>query len=371
LDGHGPASRRHLMIACAPWSFVHGAALRIGWKDARVSLPELIFQVVSAALGDSRRSIQEMDSVVLAAHDVVDGRSLSSMVTAPAAGAYLKEEIRLAEDGLAAVSLASAQIEAGEAEFSIVAAWGRASEGDYIHTSRSTLDPFMLQPFALDELSLSALRLSEWIGRHGERRDSRQRAAAARATRAQRNSRSIQAKVRPRVQFPLHASEAPLFADVAVAVILGRQESRVRIAGVGHSAESGALGSRKLSGMLALREAASRGLAASRTTIAQMHVLQLPGPTVPDEALALEALGLAAPGEAFEAYASLAYVNPSGGGESGWCFPTAGLVNFIECYLQLTGQAGDVQLGDRQRALAVGVSPAGAQVAHAVVLEAA
>lgn len=354
-----------------PRCFVHGAGLRMGWADMQFSLPELIYQAVSAALEDSRRHIGEIDSVVLSAHDLVDGRSLSSMVTAPAAGAYLKEEIRLAEDGLAAVSLGSAQIEAGEAELSIVAAWGRASEGDHEHTSRAMLDPFMLQPFALDELSISSLRLSEWIARHGECRESRQRAVAARAGRAGRNSRSVQANVRPRVEFPLHASEAPRFADVAAAVILGRQESPVCITGVGHSAESGELGSRKLGAMRALREAVSRGLAASRTTIEQMHLLQLPGPTVPDEALALEVLDLAAPGEAFEMYASLAHINPSGGGESGWCFPTVGLLNFIECYLQLTGQAGDVQLADRQRAMALGVSPAGAQIAHAVVLEAA
>jgi acetyl-CoA C-acetyltransferase len=294
------------------------------------------------------------------------------MVTAPAAGAYLKDEIRLAEDGLAAVSLASAQIEAGEARYSIVAAWGRASEGDYARTSRTALDPFLLQPFGLDEFSLSALRLSEWISRHGESADARRRAAAARVERAQRNSRSVRESMRPRVPFPLFAHEAPQFADIAVAVILGSGRSRARIAGVGHSAECGALGSRKLSGMLALREASSRALAAGEATIAGMSVLQLPGPSLSDEALALEALGLAAPGEAFNAYARLAGVNPSGGSESGWCFPTAGLVNFVESYLQLIGHAGGAQLADEpRRALAVGVSPAGAQVAHAVVLEAA
>lgn len=360
------------MAARANQCFVHGTALNIGWQDARLSLSDLIFKTVSAALHDSRLTIRNIDSVVLAAHDVVDGRSLSSMVTAPAAGAYLKDEIRLAEDGLAAVSLASAQIEADEARYSIVAAWGRASEGDYPRTSRAALDPFLLQPFGLDEFSLSALRLSEWIARHGESADSRRRAAAARVARARRNPRSVRESVRPRVQFPLYAHEAPRFADIAVAVILSAEKSRARIAGVGHSAESAALGSRRLSGMLALREAASRALAVGGVSIEKMSVLQLPGPSLADEALALEALGLAQAGEAFDAYARLASVNPSGGSESGWCFPTAGLVNFVEGYLQLVGQAGGAQLAEgTRRALAVGVSPGGAQVAHAVVLEAA
>jgi hypothetical protein len=337
------------MAAPANQCFVHGAALNIGWKDARLSLSDLIFKTVNGALEDSGLTIREIDSVVLAAHDVVDGRSLSSMVTAPAAGAYLKDEIRLAEDGLAAVSLASAQIEADEARYSIVAAWGRASEGDYARTSRAALDPFLLQPFALDEFSLSALRLSEWIASHGESADARRR-----------------------VEFPLYAHEAPRFADIAAAVILGSDKSRARITGVGHSAESGELGSRRLRGMRALREAASRALAAGGASIAEMSVLQLPGPSLADEALALEALGLAAAGEAFDVYARLASVNPSGGSESGWCFPTTGLVNFVEAYLQLVGRAGGAQLAhEPRRALAVGVSPGGAQAAHAVVLEAA
>src|SRR5882757_332490 len=101
-------------------AYVHGVAMCVGWQDESVNLSELIFRTVRTALDDSGCAIHDIDSVVLAAHDVIDGRSLSSMVTAPAAGAYLKDETRLAEDGLAAVSLASARIEAGETEYSIV-----------------------------------------------------------------------------------------------------------------------------------------------------------------------------------------------------------------------------------------------------------
>ena len=45
----------------------------------------------------------------------------------PAAGAYLRDEIRHGDDGAAALQQPSC-VEAGEAERSIVAAWGRASE---------------------------------------------------------------------------------------------------------------------------------------------------------------------------------------------------------------------------------------------------
>lgn len=353
-------------------AYVHGVAMCVGWQDESVNLSELIFRTVRTALDDSGHAIHDIDSVVLAAHDVVDGRSLSSMVTAPAAGAYLKDETRLAEDGLAAVSLGSARIEADESQLCLVAAWGRASEGNYPHTSRFALDPFLVQPFGLDEFGLSSLRLSEWMSRHGEHREARERAAQARSDRARRNPRSVRECVRPPVQLPMRACEAPRLADIVVATVLGKRRASVRIGGVGHSAETGVLGDRTLASLTGLREAVQRARGPSGAPIGQMDVLQLAGPALSDEALALEALGVALPGDGFDAYAENENVNPSGGAESGWCFPTTGLVNFVEAYLQLTGRAGGVQTtGASRRALVTGVSPIGAQIAHAVILEAA
>src|ERR1044071_5562467 len=125
-----------------PQVFIDSAALEISWRDERRNLSELIFDTVRRAIDEGGAGMTGINSVVLAAHDLVDGRSLSSMVTAPAAGAYLRDEIRLSEDGLAAVSLAAARVEAGESEVSIVAAWGRASEGGFMQMSRSSMDPF-------------------------------------------------------------------------------------------------------------------------------------------------------------------------------------------------------------------------------------
>jgi acetyl-CoA C-acetyltransferase len=358
------------MRGAAPLSYVHGVGIDVSWQDARSNLSELIFRAVRSALAASGCSIGEVDSVVLSAHDLVDGRSLSSMVTAPAAGAYLKDEIRLVEDGLAAVSLASARIEAGECDLSIVAAWGRASEGGFAHTTRAAFDPFLEQPFGLDEFTLSALRLSDWMRQHGPQRSARDRAIEARAARARRNVRSVGSEVRPGVNFPLQRADAPRLADIVVAAILGRKPAAVHIAGVGHGAETSVIGGRALARMDALR-AAVAAVGAGPAATGRFDLLQLGGATLADEALALEALGFAAPGQAFDAYADMAQVNPSGGGESAWCYPANGLLGFAESYLQLTNQAGAVQLpGNPARALVTGSSPMGGQVTHAVALAA-
>jgi acetyl-CoA acetyltransferase len=159
-------------------------------------------------------------------------------------------------------------------------------------------------------------------------------------------------------------------ADIVVAAILGNKPGPVRIVGVGHSSESAMLGHRRLAQMQAMREAVARACG-DRRGIGSFDVLQLAGATLPDEALTLEALDIAPAGEGFDAYAKLSHVNPSGGGESGWCYPTNGLLNLVEGYLQLTQRAGPVQeAGTLSRALITGSSPMGGQVAHAVVLEA-
>ena len=344
---------------------IHGVAVLTGWADASMNLGEFIFAGVTAALADAGKAMAAVDSVVLASHDLVDGRSLSSMVTAPAAGAYFRDEIRLTEDGLAALSLAAARIEAGESALGVVAAWGRASEGDYRRVSRTSFDPFALQPVGLDEFTISSLRLNAWLGRHA---DSRGPARAARARRAAANPRRFGGGgARLSLGHPFSAEDEPLLCDTIVAIIVGREPAAVRVAGVGHGTDQSAIGDRDLVAMTALAQAAAGAGAAGR----RFDLYELDGATLGDEGIAIEAIGAAPAGAGFAAYAADARFNPSGGGAAGWSFPTNGLRRCAEACLQMRGQAGGVQLPARPRsALVSGFSPVGAQVATAVVLEA-
>ncbi len=341
--------------------FVQGAAVNMSWADASKSLEELIFAGVSSALATSGVAIEAIDSVVLAAHDMIDGRSLSSMVTAPAAGAYLRDEIRLAEDGLVALSLASARVAAGETEFSIVAAWGRASEGDYLKVSQASMDPFMEQAFGLTEADVSALRLSRWLGAHGEQATARAHAAEIRRGRAKVNPRSVGASAPfMRLNLPLQEADAPRYADVVVAAIIGARASPFRIAGIGHGTDATLPGDRDWLARPALRTAVDRSLDEAGVTLADIDLFEIDGMTLADEVMSLEALGLAPPGDGFNSYASSNRINQSGGSAAGWCYPAMGLVRFAECLFRLEGA---------RRALAVGSSPIGGQTQTAVIVE--
>ncbi len=346
-------------------TYVHGAAVSLSWADASQSLTDLIFAGVSAALRGAEVRISAIDSVVLAAHDLIDGRSLSSMVTAPAAGAYMRDEIRLSEDGLAAFSLAAARIEAGESEFTVVAAWGRASEGGFLPMSRNSMDPFLQQPFGISDIDLSAFRLSRWSAEYGNGGEARQIAAMARRDRAGANPRALAcpSEILP-VSFPLREDEAPKWADVVAAVILGSRPAPVRVAGLGHGTDAPQVGDRDLLRMPALAAAARTAMGQAGLDAPAIDLVEIDGMMLSDEVIAMEALGLCGPGEGFRAYAASDRVNQSGGAAAGWCYPAMGLVRAAEAYLRLRASEA------RRTALAAGLGGNGAQTSTALILEA-
>lgn len=338
-------------------AYVHGVGLMTGWADQTASLERFIFDGVSAALADAHVPVALMDSLVIAAHDMVDGRSLSSMVTAPPAGAYMRDEIRVCEDGLAALSLAALRIEAGESDWSIVAAWGRHSEGNYLPVSRMSFDPFFEQPFSIDEFAVSAMRENAWQSQFGAVDP---RAETRRIARAQANPRSSGKPVLPDGRGPL--------CDCVAAMIIGRKPSPIRISGLGHGTDHASVGDRDLARMPALRDAYAMAGGSGR----QFDVYELDGATLGDEAISAEAVSLADAGLGFGAYADDARLNPSGGSAAGWAFPANGLRLAVEACLQMRGQAGPVQLaGPVNSACVSGLSPIGGQVATVVLLEAA
>jgi len=336
----------------------------MSYADATRSLEELIFSGVTQALTACGCSMNDIDSVVLASHDLVDGRSLSSMVTAPAAGAYLRDEIRLAEDGLAAFTLASARIAAGESRACLVAAWGRASEDDTKRLPFACMDPFFEQAFGLTEDSASALRYSRWLSAHGVKQEAKQRAAAKRRARAAANPRAIAAgSPSRRTPWPLDDSDAVPQADIVVATVLQASPGPIRVAGIGQQTDLPRLGDRDWLGQPALREAAARALHVSGRKFTDMEAIEIDGMTLSDEALALEAVGLATAGSGFDAYASDERINRSGGSAGGWCYPAMGLVRLAEVVERMRGGV--------RRGIAIGSGPIARQTCTAVVLEVA
>lgn len=350
--------------------FVEGVAVELSWADRSRNLMELIFDTVRAAVDDAGVDMGTIDSVVLGAHDLVDGRSLSSMVTAPAAGAYMRDEVRLGDDGAAALAVGVVRLEAGHNARTIVAAWGRASEHDSTAVSRALFDPSFTRSLGLTELDVAAMRAQSWLQAHD--RDAVDAARRTRRAAAGRNPRAVRRDDglptdRPH---PLTADDCPVWADVTAAMVLSTEETAVRVSGIGQSSEPYWLGDRSLLAMPALADAVARAIGEAGISPADVDVVEIDGLTLFDEGIALEAAGMAAPGEGLRQLAEDPRCNPSGGSAAGYCAPGMGLVRIVESVLQLRGQAGDIQLDGARRALATGASTIAAQTQTAVVLEA-
>jgi len=335
--------------------YVHGGAISRSWADASKSLNDVIFATTRAALADAGVTIKDIDSVVLAAHDVTDGRSLSNMVTAPAAGAFMKDEVRLGDDGAASFVVGTARVRSGMSRWTLVVGWGRASEGFPEGIANVLFDPFFTRPLGLTEVGVSALRAGAALHKYGDYEGSRVEAARRRAAgRASYGCRADSAR-------PLADDELPVWADVAAAVVIGAAPSTIEVGGVGMSTEPFLVGDRDLLGLPALREASIRALRAADLGVTDIDVLELDGLTLFDEALALEAVGAAPVGAGMTAIADGVPCNLDGGYAAGYCAPAMGLVRIARAAERLR-EGGSA-------ALATGSSVVAAQSQTAVALQ--
>ncbi|MFF0223301.1 hypothetical protein [Streptomyces sp. NPDC004629] len=346
---------------------VDGVSARTTPVDTSRSLSEVIFDVVSDALADAGCTMGDIDGIVIAGHDLIDGRGLSSMITGPAAGAYLRDEIRVSDDALVAVSIGAARVQAGEASKVVVASWGRASEGDPERASRVSFDPFTEQPLGISDGIVSSLRASAYLQRYSA--TSRLAAIAARQRRARTGTLLDQVRA-PDPVYPLRSAELAVTADVAAAIVLG-SAGGPRITGTGHGTEASRLGDRDLATPVGAQAAARAAFEQAGRNPWEVRVAELAGPTLFEEIMLLEAAGLAEAGEGLDAYAANDWINPSGGSASGDCYPCSGLLRLVHAVHQLRGDAGPRQLAPRPTvALVAAGSAVASQTTTALIIEA-
>ena len=113
---HGPLSSPLAITGVAQSTY------RSGGHTGR-RLEDLIFDTCAAALKDAGIARDQVDSISIAASDFVDGRCISSMLTANAAGAYLNDEIKTADEGSFALISAALRLMTGHIQTSLVVAW--------------------------------------------------------------------------------------------------------------------------------------------------------------------------------------------------------------------------------------------------------
>ena len=134
-------------------------------QEIPLSLDEMIYSVTSGALADSGLRISDIHGSVMAASDLYDGRAISTMTLTGSTGSFRKSEMRVCNDSLAALMLAAAEVESGDADAVIVGTWSKLSDA-----SRESIVPLAIEPVFGRGLgyhpgAVSALRESGEVGR--------------------------------------------------------------------------------------------------------------------------------------------------------------------------------------------------------------
>ncbi len=349
-------------------------------RNQRQSTAELIYEVSKEALRAANLCREEIDTVVVASCDILDGISISNAYSVDPSGAFLKDETKVEEDGAFAALYAYLRLRSGTFETALVVAWGKGSEASLPLYTGLIFEPFYQRPLGLEAISAFALQARAYMDRFGVTEEQAAQVAVKNYDNACRNP-FAQRKIRIGVHdvlsstmlaSPIKSLDAPPVTDGACAIVMAtekraqeRCERPVWILGVGSATDTYHLGYRDLTELASLHVAAHQAyrIAGIDNPLVHIHVAEVSELFSFQELMIYEALGFCGPGEGASflqdghpyLHGSLP-VNTSGGCLGANPTPATGLVRLAEAYLQLSGQAGRRQVEGAELALAHGSS---------------
>jgi acetyl-CoA acetyltransferase len=352
---------------------IHPAAEVVG--DLR--LEEMAYQTARAALDNAGVKRADIDHVTLAASDEIDARGITSMLLAAPSGAYLKDEMRVTDSGLAGLQLGAMRAASGDLQLGLVVSWSQSSSGPLEDIARMRAEPFYLRPIGLnfaiaDGLFANAMSQTKGVTEAAvaERVATRQ-AAAAKNPRAVKRKASTAAEIDASdlVAYPLRVGHRAPVTDGAVAMVLAsgdwvrahpQARPLARIAGISSKVDRYQLDAERLSGLKtftgALQDVLQR---CGATSVDEMDVVELCAQTAWVDVALVDAMKAG----------SQVSVSPSGGAWAQNPYFCTGLINAAEAVLQVSGRAGGQQVEGAKRALAHGTSGFAQQGHEFVVME--
>jgi len=353
---------------------------------------EIAFEAARAALQDAGLTRGDIDTVLVSGWDVLDGRTISDMYLVPAAGGYLKDSAKVADDGVLAFAYAYMRIASGAFDTALVMGHGHAEAPTEL-VSNVAMDPFFYRPLGMSATAALALQVSSYTARYGVSEG--QAAAVAEKNRRQgvnnpyAHLRSAvtrdQMLASKMVAWPLREFDCPPVSVGAVALILCSEDRAKRIAsswatveGIGWATSSYYIGATDLWRLGALAGAAQQAyvMAGINDPLAELDVAEVHDVTSYHELMAYEGLGWAQEGgggrlleEGATSMEGRLPVNPSGGALSTNIGAGTGLLRVAEAALQVTGRADGRQV-EARTALAHGMSGLAGSIGqtHGVVI---
>jgi hypothetical protein len=266
---------------------VAGIGIARAETPAAESITELVFRAALAALADAGMARADLDGVCLAGSDQLDARAISSMQLAGPAGAYLKDEIKLGDDGSLAFAVAVLRLEAGIDRRVLAVSWTKSSESPPEAALGVNPEPVYARPAGLHPLVAEAAVSAAFLARHDLAAEEFGAGGAAGDV----------------VAWPLRAGHLPPPTDAAVALVLTAGPGDVEVAGLAWGTETADPTARRLLPEAAVAAVAQRAAGEAGVALGPEVVVETTDRTPFRLAITLTGLGLP----------RTAAVNPSGG----------------------------------------------------------
>lgn len=346
----------------------------VGWaqspiveRDERIHKTEMIGRTVQAALDKSGLSIGDIDTVISASCDTMDGASISNVFVVESMGGFMKEESKVEEDGAYAALYAYLRLLTGHHKTALIVAHGRVDTPPQFYSWMMT-DPFLLRPLGVEMVSAFALQARSYLSRYNlDERPAAKVVVKNRANGVRNPNTQVRIPISeaevlksPVLASPIKLADASPRSEAACALILANGDlarkitpDPVWIEGVGYNHDLYYLGHRDLARPESLARAAKMAYAQAgiRNPRKETDFAEVYEPFSFSELMICEGLGLAEAGEGRKlvekGIANLdgAYpVNASGGALCGNPIFVAGLLRMVEAARQLTGNAGEYQI---------------------------
>ena len=360
-------------------------------EDSRTNM---IYEVTSAALEKYGVSRDDLSTVVMCSNDFFDGRTISNVFTVEAAGAYLKDETKVEQDGLHAMIYGAMRIAAGVHDLALIVAYSKGSEFEPSVALAAQFEPTIDRQYLfLNDITMAAFQARATLGARGLSEEVLVEVAEKNLGNARKNPLAQardyelgpeQLKDSDMLFDPLRRGTVYPVTDGCCVMILASEDKArkytdkpIWIKGMGINQEAYHLWERDLAHSRSCQAAAKKAyeLAGITDPAKEIHLAEVSELYAHQEIMFTEALGLCPEGEGAKMLASGRSkmkgelpVNPSGGALGACALAAVGLVRAAECVMQLREEAGDHQVEGVKLAVAQGHSGPAAQNNAVVVL---
>ncbi len=314
------------------------------------------------AMEDAEIERREIDSIILGGYDNLGvGRTISNMYVAPAAGGYLRHEIRVSEDAAFALPLAYMRVKSGLSDVAIVLGFGHSSETPVELVELQSLDPLFHRDLKLSLQVGYAMQSYVYRNSFNVSEEDTAKVVVKDRENAMKSEHSFlkedisvdEVINSDMAVYPLRKPEIAQWCDGCVAFILAEETTAKRInpdpiwiEGLGWTYDNYFMGARELNKLYATVKASEMAYKMANLKPSEIEAAEIMDLTSDYHLMILEALGFAEYGKGKELIDSDFPVNKSGGALCTNAYGSTGA--FLLANLALRIREGEVERGIAQ-----------------------